>query len=233
MIQIVADIGVNHSGNCHKAKRLVDAAISIGVDSIKFQAWQKETFPNLAELHMPYERLEKLFNECEKAKMNWFCTPFDLTTVKWLDDLDMSTWKLPSNDAVIKNSKLLHYIAEECIGDTVILSTATFDNLQDIWPLLALYRNHDLILLHCVSEYPTSPEKINPQRMLDLKKFGKPVGHSDHSGNIVIPLLMAQLGAEMIEAHLTLDKTARGPDHKASLDVWQFAELVRKIRGME
>jgi N,N'-diacetyllegionaminate synthase len=231
MVHIVAEVGVNHAGDLHTGLRLVNAAKAAGADSIKFQAWDNGTFPHLQELHLTKAQLGRLFNECERNKICWFCTPFDLESAKWLDSLDMDTWKIPSNDYVLKNNELLRWIAEECIGDRVILSTGRFNSLREIDPLIALYRNHDLCLLHCVSEYPTPPENANLKRMLELKKFNKPTGLSDHSGNIIVPIIAANLGAEIIECHLKLER--HSPDIKASLDVWKFKQMVTAIRGME
>ena len=231
MIHIVAEIGVNHSGELSTGIRLVNAAKQAGADSIKFQAWDNGTFPHLEALHLTRSQLEILFNECEQNRIPWFCTPFDIESAEWLDSLGMDTWKIPSNDHVLKNNELLRYIAEECIGDRVILSTGKFDNFEQIYPLEALYRNHELCLLHCVSEYPTPPERANLARMIELKKFKKSTGLSDHSGNIIVPIIAANLGAEIIEVHLKLER--HSPDARASLDPFKFKQMVNAVRGME
>jgi N,N'-diacetyllegionaminate synthase len=237
MPHIVAEIGVNHAGELHTGMRLVNAAKQAGADSIKFQAWDNGTFPHLESLWLSRSQLETLFNECERNKICWFCTPFDLESAEWLDELGMDVWKIPSNDHVLRNNNLIRFYAEECMGDKVVISTGRFETIQQIDDMTALFMNHDISILHCVSEYPTPPERANLARMLELMEIGErlnrdiSVGLSDHSGNIIVPIIAANLGAKIIEVHLKLER--HSPDVKASLDVWKFKQMVEKVRGID
>ena len=143
----------------------------------------------------------------------------------------MKIFKTASADLIDFN--LHNYLAK--LKKPVIISTG-MSLLEDVKKTLKIYkkyRNSNLTLLHCVSNYPCSLKSINLNVLNTLKKLGFSVGYSDHSNDILIPSLAVSAGSKIIEKHFTLNKNLKGPDHKASLNVTEFKEMVNQIRKTE
>ena len=228
---IVAEIGVNANGDLDTARKLVDVAVDAGADAVKFQ-----TFWSIPQLnHLEFSKCEwlRLFLYCEMQGIKWFSTPFDITAVRFLDWLGMDIWKIPSNKAVLHCGKMMHAIKYAKSCKQIILSTgiSTFAEIEDY----ILFFNKPLTLLHCVSKYPTPIQEMNLGRIEQLqKRFNVPVGFSDHSLTVLTgPIDAVEMGATIIEKHITLDRDGIGPDHKASLEPAEFKTMVRCIRGHE
>ena len=237
-VKIVAEIGLNANGDLDTARKLVDVAIDAGCDAVKFQ-----TYWNIPEYrHLGFSKCEwkRLFLYCELNKIKWFSTPFDLQAVKFLDDLGMDTWKLPSNKIVLGDPYMLDAIQDAKSRKHTIISTG-ISKMWDIYELMLRFYDKQFIndstmtLLHCVSKYPTPIDEMNLFRIGTLqKRFEVPVGLSDHSTSIfAVPIGAVKLGAVMIEKHITLDRDAIGPDHLASLNPSQLKRMVRGIRNYE
>ncbi len=216
MTYIIAEAGVNHNGDMSLAKRLIDAAVDAKADAVKFQLFHRESLKwcQLTEAQMGILR-----RYCGD-RITFLCTPFDKEAVDFLADI-VSAFKIGSGQA--KDLDFLDYVAKK--GKPIILSTGMMD-VSEIRHSLTVM-DVPVTLLHCVSLYPTPPEKADLQRFLSMKRgFALPVGYSDHTEGIDIALAAVALGAEMIEKHLTLDKTMDGPDHKASITPEELAALV-------
>ena len=235
-VKIVAEIGINHNGDLDTARKLVDVAIDAGCDAVKFQ-----TFWNIPEFkHLTFSKCEwyRLILYCELQGVEWFSTPFDLEAVRFLDELGMETWKLPSNKRVLGDQDMLDAIQNAKFRKQTIISTG-ISNISDIYDLMLRFYDAPglghLILLHCVSKYPTPIDEMNLFRIGVLqKRFGVPVGLSDHSTSIfAVPIGALKMGAVMLEKHITLDRDAAGPDHLASLNPSQLARMVGGIRKFE
>lgn len=226
-VEIIAEIGCNHGGNVRTAFALVDAAKNAGADFCKFQTWFRQDFT-----HVPFEPWTKdvwrdLFLYCNLRQMPWFSTPFDLEAIAFLKECGMKIWKGPSG--MMTNRPYLEAIKEVSEHGRVILSCGmcTKDEIKKLYLEFGIHRLTDC--LYCVSLYPAKPEEIN----FDEYKGFPFSGFSDHSEGDELAIAAVALGAKIIEKHLTLDRTLPGPDHKASLDPTQFAEMVRKIRNVE
>ena len=231
-VKIVAEIGLNANGDLDTARKLVDVAIDAGCDAVKFQ-----TFWNIPEFaHLNFSKCEwyRLFLYCELQGIEWFSTPFDLEAVRFLDELGMETWKLPSNKRVLGDQDMLDAIQNAKFRKQTIISTG-ISKMWDIYELMLRFYARPVTLLHCVSKYPTPIDEMNLFRIGVLqKRFEVPVGLSDHSTSIfAVPIGALKLGAVMIEKHITLDRDAVGPDHLASLDPSQLKRMVRGIRNYE
>lgn len=253
-IYIIAEAGVNHNGDINIAKKMVDTAKSCGADAVKFQTaksenvisrfapkaeYQKETTnPNESQLDMvkklelSYDEFEELQNYCRKIGITFISTPFDIDSVHFLDKLDIPLFKIPSGE--ITN---LPYLTE--IGKTkkpVILSTG-MSNLSEIRAavdVLKKFGTKDITLLHCNTAYPTPYEDVNLSAMKTIRDtFNLPVGYSDHTKGIEVPIASAAMGAAVIEKHFTLDRNMEGPDHKASLEPDELKEMIISIRHIE
>jgi len=251
---IIAEAGVNHNGDPALAQRLIDTAAATGADAVKFQTFkadleisasapkatyqQSATDPDESQLEMARalelgdDTFAELQAHCARRGIVFLSTPFDHTSVDLLHRLDVPAYKIASGD--ITNLPLVRHIG--ALGRPVILSSGMAD-LAEVEAAVAALKAADcpaLAILHCVSNYPAAPEDTNLRAMETLHRtFGVPVGLSDHSAGIEIPLAAAALGAAVIEKHFTLDKSLPGPDHKASLDPEELGAMIAGIRKVE
>lgn len=253
-VMIIAEAGVNHNGSIKLAKEMVIKAKEAGADYIKFQTfkpkllvskyaakaeYQKKTtkaiqtqLQMLEEITLNYEDFVELKKYCESIDIGFISTPFDLESIDFLKSLNMDFWKIPSGE--ITN---LPYL--ESIGKTkrkVILSTGMCEikEIREAINILEKSGSIDITILHCNTDYPTDFNDVNLLAMHHIaKEFNKPIGYSDHTVGIEIPIAAVALGATVIEKHFTLDKKMDGPDHKASLDPIELKNMVSAIRNIE
>ncbi|MDR1638396.1 MAG: N-acetylneuraminate synthase [Clostridiales bacterium] len=251
---IIAEAGVNHNGNLALAKRLVDAAKESGADCVKFQTYKTESliskFAEKAEyqkaatgsdesqldmlrsLELPYGAFRELKHYCESVDIDFLSTPFDLGSVNFLAELGMKLWKIPSGE--LTNLPYLTKVARQRLP--VIMSTG-MSTLEEVTAAMKVLRDNEsgsIALLHCTTEYPAPFGSVNLKAMLTLKdEFRVPVGYSDHTTGIAIPIAAVALGATFIEKHFTLDKKMSGPDHMASIEPRELKEMVESIRNVE
>jgi N-acetylneuraminate synthase/N,N'-diacetyllegionaminate synthase len=250
---IIAEAGVNHNGDINLAKKLIDVAKDAGVDAVKFQTfkaenvvvkdaqkaeYQKETTGKGSQYAMikKLELIDYDFKElADYAKENdilFLSSPFDKESVDLLDEINVPVFKVASGE--ITNFPLLKHIAEK--GKPIILSTgmATLGEIEDALRVIRGVGVDDVVLLHCVTSYPAKMEDVNLRVIKTLKlAFELPVGFSDHTPGIIVPIAAVSLGAVVIEKHFTLDKNLPGPDHKASLEPDELKEMVVAIRDVE
>ncbi len=252
---IIAEAGVNHNGNPKLAKKLIEKAKESGADAVKFQTYNTKNlvskFAQLAEyqkkftnIKTQYELLRKLElskkdfinlkKYCDKRKIKFISSPFDLESAKFLFDLGLEIFKIPSGE--ITNYLLLKKIGS--YNKKVILSTGMADlgEIEDAIDLLieSGMKRENIALLHCTTEYPAPLEEVNLKAILTLKEaFKLEVGYSDHTLGIEIPIAAVSIGATIIEKHFTLDKNLPGPDHKASLEPKELKEMIIAIRNVE
>ncbi len=251
---IIAEAGVNHNGSLDTAKRLVRVAKKTGADAVKFQTfkadrlvagtatkaiYQQQTTPAEETQHAMLRRLElgleahrALLQLCRELDIVFLSSPFDPESADLLAELGVSMFKIGSGE--ITNLPLLQHIAEK--RKPLILSTgmSTLAEVEDAVAAIEDVGNRNLTLLHCVTEYPAPFAEINLRAMLTLRQaFGYAVGYSDHTDGLELPAAAAALGAEVIEKHLTLDRSDAGPDHRASLEPAAFGAMVAGIRNVE
>lgn len=253
-VLIIAEAGVNHNGSMELAKQMVVAAKEAGADYVKFQTfipknlvsrfaekaeYQKKT---TGEADSQLQMLEKLaltqgdFVElqsyCKEVGIGFISTPFDLESIDFLNTLDMDFWKLPSGE--VTNLPYLEKIAQT--GKKIIMSTGMceMNEISDAIRVLEKNGAGEISVLHCNTEYPTPFSDVNLLAMHEMAEvLQKPVGYSDHTVGIEVPVAAVALGATVIEKHFTLDKTMEGPDHAASLEPAELAEMVKSIRNIE
>lgn len=251
---IVAEIGVNHNGSIRMAKKLIDAAKDVGSDAVKFQVfkaeriatkyaekagYQKETtdpqksqYDMLKKLELEDEEVKELHAYAKKRSIIFLSSAFDDESVDLLDSLDVPALKVASGE--ITNLPLLRHMAEK--KRPMILSTGlnSLDEIKEALEVFEEKRIEDIVLLHCVTSYPAKAEEAN-LKVMDLlkRKFGFPVGFSDHTLGIAVPIAAVALGAVLIEKHFTLDTKLPGPDHRASLEPEEFRRMVMGIREVQ
>ena len=253
-IRMIAEAGVNHNGSIELAKQMVDQARAAGVDYVKFQTFQPETLVSrfaekaeyqkettgsggsqlemLQKLALTQEDFRELKGYCDKVGVGFLSTPFDLDSIDFLETLDMDFWKIPSGE--ITNLPYLVRIAHT--GREIVMSTGMCRETDIEAAVTALRQNGagEITLLHCNTQYPTPMEDVNLRVMDTLRRhFGVPVGYSDHTIGIEVPIAAAALGATVIEKHFTLDKTMEGPDHRASLEPDELQAMVAAVRNVE
>ena len=240
MIKIIAEIGVNHQGKEYTAVRLIHEAIKAGADAVKFQTYDCERLDPPGErremlrgLQLSHSDHRTLKGVCRAHNMEFISTPFDVDSLRFLvDDLKVKTLKIASGN--LDNIPLLEAAGES--GCDVILSTgmATWEEVIRSQRWLKIPCLENLTFLHCTSAYPTPMEEVNLNAMVAMQDaFACPVGLSDHTEGITIPLAAAALRATVIEKHLTLDRAMTGPDHAASIEPDEFAAMVKGIRDIE
>lgn len=253
-VYVIAEAGVNHNGDVTMALQLVDAAVDAGADAVKFQSFvgtelvsasapkaeyqlrttdpAESQLEMISRLELSGEAHETINSHCRVRGIQFLSTPFDRVSADRLDQLQVPAFKISSGD--LTNSPLLEYVAR--FGKPLIVSTG-MSYLSEVAESVNVIRgagNHQIMLLHCVSNYPAAPADANLraiQTMMD--EFQVPVGFSDHTAGSIVAVAAVASGACMIEKHLTLDRNLSGPDHKASLEPHQFQSFVSDIRAVE
>lgn len=252
---IIAEVSANHNQDYAVAKSMIKAAKDAGADAVKLQTYTADTMTldvdneyftikqdtiwdgrNLHDLYKeaytPWEWQPKLKKYADKLGIILFSTPFDKTSVDFLESMDVSAYKIASFE--ITDLPLIRYVAKK--QKPIIISTG-IASLEDIEEAVKVCRDEDneqIILLKCTSAYPASLEDANLLTMRDMKdRFGVDIGFSDHTLGITAPITAVALGAKVIEKHFILNKAMGGVDSKFSLDIDEFKEMVTAVRDTE
>ncbi|TGN18261.1 N-acetylneuraminate synthase family protein [Leptospira idonii] len=240
---VIAEAGLNHGGDLNLALKMIDEAAKVGASAIKFQAYDStERFGDNQEaitLVKPAEFGKKEFlalkERAEKQNILFFATPFDVENLNMLKEVGVPILKIASCD--VCNTTLLEAAAKS--GLVVILSRGTASESEIETAVSIFTKNKSpFILLHCVSSYPMKDEDANLAAIGTLKsKYNFPIGYSDHSIGVQVPLLAVAAGAEVIEKHYTVDRGLKGIDWEISAEPKELGQIVtesekiRKILG--
>ena len=236
----IAEAGLNHNGDIDIAKKLIDKAFESGADAIKFQTFRSEEF--LAEsseyfdffknAELSHAEFTELSNYASTKDIIFFSAPFDIPSADFLNKINVPCFKIASSD--ITNMPLIRHIAK--MKKPMIISTGigTMQEIEDAINWCHAEGNNEIILLHCVANYPTLPEETNLLAINTLKtKFNCPVGYSDNGESTLVDLTAVSLGANVVEKHFTIDKNLEGPDHFFSIDPPSLKDLLLQIRTIE
>lgn len=254
---VIAEVGVNHNGSIKRGLELINSAAKAGVDVVKFQTYsaknivtksaprywdeklndddggtQFDTFSKLDGMGIDgYKAFKK---RCEELNVIFTSTPFNLPDVDTLEEIGVDVYKISSSD--ITYVQLLKYVASK--GKPVILSTgcATIGEMEKAVEIIKSENNNQIILQHCILEYPCSDENANLVKMQKMQEIFPdiPVGYSDHTIGITIPAMSVAMGAVSVEKHFTIDNNLPdSPDHKLSANPKELKDMVDMIRTIE
>lgn len=254
---IIAEAGVNHNGDMHLARQLIDVAADAGADMVKFQTFKADLlatsqaqkaeyqtkntkdvsesqYQMLKRLELTPEMHRELMTHCVSRGIEFFSTAFDLDSLDFLVELGLKQFKIPSGE--ITNFPYLNRIGRYKMP--VILSTG-MATLEEVAAALGVLKQAGtpcelITVLHCTTEYPTPMTDVNLRAMCTLRdEFGVKVGYSDHTQGIEVAIAAVALGATVIEKHFTLDRRLPGPDHQASLEPGELKTMIQAIRNVE
>jgi N,N'-diacetyllegionaminate synthase len=249
---VIAEAGANHNRDLGVARELIDVAADAGADAVKFQVYSgkalyssktprfqylegvsdKDTQQILDDAALPREWLPELAAHCAARSITFFATPFDRAAVSELAEVGVPAFKIASFELV--DLELITAAAEP--GRPLILSTgmATYGEIEDALDAAAAGGATEVALLRCASLYPAGPEIMNLRAMETMRDaFGVPVGLSDHTEGIAVPIGAAALGMHLLEKHFTLDRGMAGPDHPFAVEPDELKALVRGVRDVE
>lgn len=252
---IIAEMSGNHNGDIHRALEIVEAAAEAGADAIKLQTytadtitldcdntyfqtqtgslWEGRTLYDLyKEAYTPWEWHGPLMEKAAELGITFFSTPFDFTAVDFLEKMDVPAYKIASYE--IQDIPLIRKVART--GKPIIMSTG-IATLEDIYAAVIECKkegNEQVVLLKCVSAYPSPYEEMNLNVIPHMKQtFGCVCGLSDHTLGTEVAIASVTLGAQIVEKHMTLRRADGGVDAAFSMEPEEFANMVRQIRNVE
>lgn len=252
---IIAELSANHGHDIEIAKKTIKAAKECGANAIKLQTYTADTltidcdneyfqinqgtlwdgttlYKLYQEAHTPWEWQKELKEYAESLGFICFSTPFDKTSVDFLESIDVPAYKIASFE--INDIPLIEYIASK--QKPVIISTgiASLEDIELAVNTCKKVGNNDIILLKCTSSYPAKLEDANLLTIPDLRnRFNVLSGLSDHTMDLEVPIVATSLGAKVIEKHFILDRSIGGPDAEFSLDYSEFKQMVESVRKAE
>jgi N,N'-diacetyllegionaminate synthase len=251
---IIAEVGVNHNGDYDTALKMVDVIAETSADCVKFQTFSADEFINdpnetyeyisqgkvvresmlemFRRLELKREAFAALFERARERGLIPLSTPTDRNAVDLLGELGAPAYKVGSDDLVY--TQFLDYVARK--GKPMIISSgmATATDVDRAVQTIQQAGNDQIVILHCVSLYPTPENEVNLRKIKTLRdRYGDLVGFSDHSLGITAALGAVALGACIVEKHFTLDRNMQGPDHRFSADPAELKSLVSEVRRLE
>jgi len=248
-IFFIAELGINHIGSIETAKKLIDLAYLCNVDAVKFQKRTPdicvpEHKKNLIyetpwgdipyieykkKIEFEYEEYKEIDRYCKEKEIIWFASPWDIPSVDFLEKFDVPCYKIAS--AKLTDRKLLEKVGQ--LNKPIFLSLG-MSTEEEIEKAINILKDKDLILLHCNSSYPSHDDELNLNYIKTLKKKNPNniIGYSGHELGISASLIAAQLGAKVIERHITLDRAMWGSDQAASLEFSGLRRLVRDLKKL-
>jgi pseudaminic acid synthase len=247
---LVAEMSANHGQDFQQAVKILEAAAAAGADAVKLQTYTPDTltidcdgplfriegtiwagrtlYDLYGEAYTPWEWLPKLQAIAGQLDLALFSTPFDLSAVDFLERAGVPAYKIASFELV--DVPLLRRVART--GKPVLLSTgmATLAEIEEAVQTIREAGGRRLALLKCTSVYPASAEEMNLRTVSHMAgAFGVPVGLSDHSLNLAVPVTAVALGASIIEKHFTLSRKQPGPDSAFSLEPHEFRQMRQAV----
>ncbi|MEA2654502.1 MAG: hypothetical protein QOI37_1729 [Chloroflexota bacterium] len=253
-VYIIAEAGSNHDRDLDQARRLIDVAVEAGADAVKFQTFRADaivaetttraryldailppgqTMSDLFRgLELPREWHAELKQHAEAQGIDFLSTPFDHEAVDLLDELGVKAFKVATYE--LWHLPLIRDVASR--GKPIICSTGMADmgDVQDAVDTVAATGNEQLILLHCVVNYPPPFSDLNLRAIETMRTaFRVPVGYSDHSPGLLAPIVATTLGAAVLEKHFTTDRSRPGPDHRFALEPDELLAMVQAVRDTE
>lgn len=251
---IIAEMSANHAGSIDRAKEIIHAAKEAGADCIKIQTytadtltldcdnqyfhidngtWKGDTLYNLyKKAYTPWEWQEELKKEADKIGIDFLSTPFDSTSVDFLESIGVEFYKIASFELV--DIPLIKYVASK--GKPIIMSTGmgTLGEIEEAVNTIKSQGNSQVYLLKCSSSYPAVSENMNLNTMVNMgQTFGVPVGLSDHSMGDIGAITAVAMGASIIEKHFCLSRKIENPDSSFSMEPDEFRKMVDNIRTVE
>ena len=242
---IVAEIGINHNGSISLAKKMIDIAVTTGCDAVKFQKRtidvvytqeelakeRKSVFGNTngdlkRGLEFGYDEYSEIDKYCKEKGIIWFASCWDEGSVDFIEQFNPPCYKIASasltDDNLIKHTKAK--------GKPIILSTG-MSTMEQIRHAVSIIGEDNLIIMHCTSTYPSNADEMN-LRVIETfrKEFSCPIGYSGHERGLTPSVLAVAIGANMVERHITIDRTNWGSDQAASLETAGLYHMVRDIR---
>lgn len=251
-VYVIAEMSANHAGKIENAFKIIEEAARAGADCVKIQTYTADTltinctddpyvikgglwdgynyYKLYQEAYTPWEWQRALKEKCGEAGVDFLSTPFDKTAVDFLEELGVEFYKIASFELV--DIPLIEYVASK--GKPIVMSCG-MGSAEEIEEALAACRgqgNNDVILLKCCSQYPAQYEDMNVSVIPDMKKrFGVPVGLSDHSFGSLAPVVAVSMGAKVIEKHVCLSRKIDNPDAGFSMEMEEFARMVEDVRN--
>lgn len=239
---IIAEVGTNHSGSLDSAHQFIDAIDQIGADAIKFQTFKAEKIASLAatpkmfstlrKFELPRDWHRELKEHADKLGLIFLSTPFDSESADLLDGIGVPGFKIASGD--LTYLQLLQHIARK--KKPMIISTggANLKEIEEALEIISQQGNSQIVLMHCVSNYPTRIEDTNIRAIVAMRKaFNLPIGYSDHSLGSFAALLAIAVGAVAVEKHVTFDRSAKESGHAFAMEIDEFGRMVEAIRLAE
>lgn len=252
---IIAELSANHGGRLETALAIVRAAAEAGVDAIKLQTYRPDTitidhdgepfriasgtvwdgrtlYELYEEAHTPWDWHAPIRDEALRLGLTWFASPFDDTAVDLLESLGVPAYKIASFEIV--DIGLIRRVAST--GKPMIISTgmATLAEIEEALTTAREAGATEIALLKCTSAYPAPPDEVDLRTIPHLADaFGVPVGLSDHTMGIAVPVAAVAVGATIVEKHVTLRRADGGPDSGFSLEPRELTEMVAQIRVVE
>ena len=251
---IIAEMSANHAGSIERAKEIIVKAKEAGADCVKIQTYTPDTLTidcdneyfqikkgtwqgeNLYQLYgkayTPWEWQQELKEEADRVGIDFLSTPFDSTSVDFLEKIGLEFYKIASFEMV--DLPLIRYIAKQ--GKPIIMSTgmATIEEIQEAVDAVYETGNQQLILLKCSSAYPAVPEDMHLSTIRDMKeRFQVSVGLSDHSMGHLSAMTAVALGASVIEKHFCISREIDNPDASFSMTPEEFQKMVCQVREVE
>jgi N-acetylneuraminate synthase len=250
---IIAEIGSNFDGQLERARLMVDLALEAGADAAKFQSflpdriiapegfterddfqakWAKPVYDVYADAVFPREWHQEIAGYSEERGLIFLSSPYDTEAVDLLISLGAPALKIGSGE--VSNPPFLWYCASQGVPLILGVGSATLAEVDEAMRVFQETGVEDVILLQCVTSYPSPFEDANLRAMVTLgRMFDVPVGYSDHTPGHVVPLGAVALGGCVIEKHMTDDRSRPGPDHPFSLEVGEFRKMVEDVRKLE
>jgi N,N'-diacetyllegionaminate synthase len=249
---VIAEAGANHNRDLGLARELIDVAADAGADAVKFQVYSgralyssktprfqylrevadQDTQSMLEAAELPRDWLPALAEHSSSRGITFFAAPFDEAAIEQLDAVNVPVFKIANYELV--DVHLIRSVAER--GKPLILSVgmARYGEVEDALAAAARGGATEVALLRCAALYPAPARIMNLRAMETMRAaFGVPVGLSDHSEGLHVPLGAAGLGMDLLEKHFTLDRGMKGPDHRFALEPDELRALVAGIRDIE
>lgn len=251
-VYVIAEMSANHGGKLENALKIVEEAKKAGADCIKIQTytadtltincnkdcfkikgglWDGYTFYDLyKEAYTPWEWQKSIKDKCDEIGIDFLSTPFDNTAVDFLEELDISFYKIASFELV--DIPLIEYVASK--GKPVIMSCgmASVEEIEEAVNACRKCGNNQVVLLKCCSQYPAQYEDMNIATITDMQeRFQLPIGLSDHSMGSLASVVAVSLGAKVIEKHVCLNRSIESADSGFSMEMEEFKNLVQDVHN--